>query len=83
MANPMLSQQEKVRPGRNQDELFEIFTKFSQSGSNELGSATALGVTVLFVHSMLSARCFSLNRLVAATLPQVGINDKKKCFKPF
>jgi hypothetical protein len=36
-------------------------------------------VTVLFVHSMLSARCFSLNRLVAVTLPQVqGINDKKK-----
>jgi hypothetical protein len=34
--------------------------------------------TVLFVHSMLSARCFSLNRLVAVTLPQVEINDKKK-----
>jgi hypothetical protein len=27
---------------------------------------------------MLSARCFSLNRLVVVTLPQVGINDKKK-----
>jgi hypothetical protein len=33
---------------------------------------------VLFAHSMLSARCFSLKRLVAVTLPQVGINDKKK-----
>jgi hypothetical protein len=30
---------------------------------------------------MLSARWFSLNRLVAVTLPQVGINDKKKAMK--
>jgi hypothetical protein len=28
--------------------------------------------------AMLSARCFSLNRLVAVTLPQVGMM-KKKC----
>jgi hypothetical protein len=40
-------------------------------------------VLVFFVHSMLSARCFSLNRLVAVTLPQVVINDKKKIYFSF
>jgi Acyl-CoA dehydrogenase, N-terminal domain len=59
--------------------------KREASGSNELGSAAALGVYVLFVHLMLSARYFSLYfRLVAVTLPRVGINDKTKIsFKDF
>jgi hypothetical protein len=49
---------------QSQDECLTRFRKdlwWEASGSNELGSAAALGVTVLFVHSMLSARCFSLN----------------------
>jgi hypothetical protein len=41
-----------------------------KSGSIELGSAVALGVTVIFVHSMLLARCFSPNRLAAVTFPK-------------
>jgi hypothetical protein len=56
----------------------DFFTLQMASGSNELGSAAALEVSVLFLNSMLSARCFSLNRLVMVTLPQVGIDDKKK-----